>query len=36
MPELGYSLTLVQNVRWGFLLGATLPTGGVIAEPHHM
>jgi hypothetical protein len=36
MPELGYSLALAQNVHWGFILSATFPTGGVIAEPQYL
>ena len=36
MPKWGQSLTFAKNVHWGFLLSATLPTGGVITEPHHM
>ena len=36
MSEWSQNLTLSQNVNWGFLLRTTLPTSGVVIQPHYI
>ena len=36
MSEWSQSLTLKQNVEWGFLLHTTLPTSGIVTQPHYI